>query len=65
MEETKEVVCVCGSSSFRVNVKQTVDVEIRRNQKGFIEIVDNGCDFSNPEIQDETVHCADCGEIIT
>lgn len=47
----------CGKDNWRCSVTQHVDVEVNEE----FEIVDNGCDFSDPEIDKSECWCDECG----
>jgi hypothetical protein len=50
----------CGTkNNWRCRVYQTCDVDIDKN-----EDLNVGIDFSDPELEEETLHCGYCGEWI-
>ena len=50
----------CKSTDFRANVYQSVNVEIDKD--GFI--LETGCDLSEPNVDEDSIYCGDCGKDI-
>ena len=50
----------CKSTYFRANVYQSVNVEI--DEDGFI--LETGYNFSDPDVDEDSIYCGDCGEDI-
>ena len=50
----------CGKNKWRCRVYQTVDVTLDKD--GFIE--ESGFDFSDPELEKDTLYCDNCGEFV-
>jgi hypothetical protein len=54
----KKVRCPkCKACAWRCPIYQSVNVEIDKD----FNVIDNGCDFSDAEVEKEKLFCGECG----